>query len=416
MMRAAVRLPGDASRVVFALAGATCLLATPATALDAEAFASALTRMPDSSPDIRLEYGDVTIDGDTIDVLDMTLVYPPSTGIGPRIPLGTGSFIGVTEEAVGAYRYRRATGPAMAGTSETEAGPIVWSVDGWTIEGGYLPNEGELAELVPNGSIGGLYDRFTLGPINIAFPHDVSLATGPTNVEFDWEAAPQRYRISMDDVVLDMTELELPDLLLAGWVRRTGYDRLMGRVLMDGSWQAREGTGVINYSIEVDGAGTLRQAYSLGGLTPDVITTMNESDPVVLESDDPVAAAAAMQDYLNDIAPIEIAGAAISFVDDGVVDAIFDLIEERTGTPRETLSGTAKGAVPVGLGAVGLGSLVAPAYQAVDVFLNDPGTIRVAVRPDAPVSVGEIIEAASVSPSAVAELLNVVIEAEAAAE
>ena len=411
---------GDGVTGGLRLAAAAALLssaaAAPAWALDAQAFAAALVRTPVEPAPVSLTHGEPVVDGSTIVLPDLTLVYAPPAAIGP-VPLGTVTFEGVEEVGADGYSYASASAGPLSGTAQTAEGALRWSVDGWRIEDALIPPtepvEGMMdVPSLPFGTIGGLYERGQAGAVLVTLPNDVTMRTGGIDFEWDWRATPSPVAMDFGRIVLDMTSLSIPDPTIAAWVRENGYDRLTGGIEAEGAFDLESGAFDLAYEFIVENAGTLGYGIDVSGVTPEVVQGIQEAAPG-MQSSDPEVVAAAGEAYLDALAPVRLGPAFVSFTDDGLTEALLDLTARQTGTPRETLRSTAAAGVPVGLGAVGLGSLVAPAFTAVQTFLGEPGTFRVAMEPDGPVSVGDVMAATEQSPAAVVELLNVTIEASA---
>ena len=382
-----------AKRLALGLAGG--LVAAPAWALDPVAFSEALDRMPNDPPAGALEHGEPRLEGtDTIVLPDLTMVYPAESDIGP-IPLGTARFEGVEELPNGGYRYREASGPPLERTSEIAPGvALEWSVDGWRITNGRLPPADELFEIAPNGALGGLYDRIEIGAVRIEAPGGVVVEGEPSVAEYDWDAEPKTYNAPPWNFTVDMTAVNVPDPALAAWLDETGYRRLAGSLAMNGSFDATAGDHALDYTVSIDGVGSLRQTYTIGGLTPDVVEGFSGLSANSGQANDEAAAAEADRAFVEAISPVRIGASLIEFTDDGLTDALLNLAETQSGVPRASLVGSVAGGVPIAVGALNAPSLVAPAFEAVRSFLDAPGSIRIAVDPNEPVEIGSVIEAA----------------------
>ena len=394
-----------------ALAAGLALVAGPAFALDAGAFSDALVRMPEGLPEVSIEHGEPEVEGSTIVLPDLAVVYPPEMGQNP-MRLGDVTFEGVEALPDGAYRYSRAIGgAAVANLSEEDYGAnFTFSVDGWRIENGYLPHEGEVVEVAPNGAIGGVYDRLVIDRSQTAFPVGVIFLFEETVAEFDWRTSPRRFTAS-GDLTADISGLFSLNEDVAAFLEANDLAELMGRQIVETIYDPAAGNYQVSIDTAFDRIGTLRQEHVFTGATPTAIARLYDMPDDPADPDDEAAITAETEQLLDILGSIQLGTNSLAFVDDGLTEALLDFAAERTGSSVQALRSIAAGSVPVGVGAMGVPSLITPSFEAVDTFLRDPGSFRIAIEPEAPVSVNAIVDAAEDGPGAVVDLLNVVVKA-----
>ena len=190
---------------------------------------------------------------------------------------------------------------------------------------------------------------------------------------------------------------------------RLGYDRLV----IDGDVVQRadeQGDRLVSdqYELRVEDAFTLSADYDVSG----VAAYMKNAAKLGMTQNasfDPDDLAAAM-------GPLLINAFALEITDQSFVDRALAAAAAEQGSTPEAMRQQATALLAIG-------SLMAPpgpaqafvgdAIAALSEFMENPGTLRIAVAPDQPVSVGALMEASgSGDPGPALALLNVTIEAE----
>lgn len=390
----------------------------PALALDAEAFLSALNRPGLGTSQVEFKADATRVEGDAIVLDGLTLTSladgEPIPGVQP-LRLGTVTFENVREEGADGYRYDRAVGEPLSGTFEVEPGgpEASWSFDGYELINGYLPPSDAPEEERRFMAAGGYYDRFTFGAAEFVLPDAPAFTIAGGSGSYDWNADPVTFDARIEDFAFDLTSVPSPDAGAAAFIERTGYERIVFDMIMDGTFDLDEGAFEFGYELPFERMGTLGFRFALDGLVPERLADVNEA-LTASGSTDPAEVERSLTALETAAGPIELVSVSITYRDDGFTNTILDFAAEQTGTPREQLVSTATGSLPIGLGAIGAGSLVAPAYTAASTFFSSPGTLRIAAEPAEPVTVESIVAAARTNPTSIPELIGLTIEGSAA--
>lgn len=104
--------------------------------------------------------------------------------------------------------------------------------------------------------------------------------------------------------------------------------------------------------------------------------------------------------------------ASALFTDASLTDRVLSMLAEDQGTDLETMRAQAAGIVPFLVAALQRPDFLTMVTAAAGAFLENPGTLRIDMRPDEPVPVLQLVEASETDPGLVVDLLNMEVSAQ----
>ena len=391
--------------------GTALTTSLPAFALEAEPFAQAFKALI-AEQDGNLEYEGATLDGVSVTLTGATLSpsgdLPAQDGASMTLPLGDLTFEGVTETDTG-YEATSLIREGIEGSAADvgeEGDDLTWSIGRLGMEGITVPRadaDGQAAIMARSGAF---YDRAFLENVTLSLNGEqyVTLASAETRTDID--ADPATLSASMTDLVTDLTVAadKAPDL--KAWIEGTGYDTITIDYASDGTWNLTDGTLDLGTNrVTLEGMGEFDLALNLGGLTPTFLETMNEV-AAQMQSDDEQARQAAGMQLLGLASQLSFGELTLGYRDGGMADTLLEYYASVENTTKEQLVQQTAGVLPIALGQLGVPELQAQITEAVTDFLNDPKSITVSLKPDAPVPAPVLMGAAASSPAQLVQALN----------
>jgi hypothetical protein len=207
---------------------------------------------------------------------------------------------------------------------------------------------------------------------------------------------PTSGQFAITGATIDVKQIEADE---AQSLTDLGYETLSVDVSGSGKWDPDAATiNVPALNINAKDAASLTISFSLGGVTRDVVTQLNET------SDNPEEAMALLQN-------ITIANAKIRLDDESLTGRILDQEAQKAGVEVPVYVSGLTGGLPMMLGVLQNKELEAKVTEAVTEFLTTPGSLEIAASPAAPVPVAQIMGTAMFAPQMIPQILSVGITA-----
>ena len=397
--------------------GTALALPLPAHALEAEPFAEAFKALIGDQDGV-LEYESATLAGDAVTLSGVTigpaLPADPATGAGDMtFPLGDLTFEGVTETETG-YEAASLTREGIEGTAEDineEGDDLAWSIGRLGMEGINVPSAGADDDAAVLARSGMFYDRAFVenATISLNGAEYVTLASAQTTTDAD--ASPVAFAATMTDLVTNLSVVadEAPEL--RSWIDGTGYETIAIDYVSEGTWDLASGTlDASANTVTMEGMGQLDVVMNLGGLTPAFMEALNDASNQMSSGDERAQQAAGMQ-LLGLMSQLSFGELTLGYRDGGMAGTLLDYYAKVEGTTRDELVQQTVSVLPIALGQLGAPELQAQITEAVTSFLNDPKSITVSLKPDAPVPAPVLMGAAATSPAQLAAALNASVKA-----
>ncbi|WP_209009526.1 hypothetical protein [Labrenzia sp. PO1] len=178
-----------------------------------------------------------------------------------------------------------------------------------------------------------------------------------------------------------------------------GYETLTVDVAGSGKWDPEAATLVVpELKIDAKEAASLSLSFSMGGVTREVVTQLNE------KSEKPEEAMALLQN-------VTIENAKIRLDDASLTGRVLDQESKKAGVDTPTYVAGLTGTLPMMLGMLQNKELEGKVTQAVTQFLNTPGSLELTAAPGAPVPLSQIMGTAMFAPQMIPQILSVGITA-----
>jgi len=178
-----------------------------------------------------------------------------------------------------------------------------------------------------------------------------------------------------------------------------GYETLTVDIAGSGNWDPEAATLVIpEMKIDAKDAASLSLSLSLGGVTRDVVTQLNE------KSDKPEEAMALLQN-------VTVENAKIRLDDASLTGRILEHEAQKAGVETPQYVAGLTGTLPLMLGMLQNKELEGQVAAAVTQYLNTPGSLELNAAPSAPVPLSQIMGTAMLAPQMIPQILSVGITA-----
>lgn len=396
-----------------ALSTALALAPLPALALEADGFAEAFKALI-AAQDGDLNYASASLDGDAVTLTGATLAPVLPEGVeteAPTIELGDLTFQGVTETEIG-YEAASLMREGVSGSADDineEGDDLSWAIGRLGMEGITVPNAEADSEKAVMARTGAFYDRGFIEDASISLNGEeyVTLASAETGADID--ASPVTFAGSITDLVTDLTVAadKAPDL--QAWIEGTGYDVITIDYESDGTWDLEDGTlDAATNRLTLEGMGEFDMTLNLAGMTPAFLEAVQEASEQ-LQSGEQAAQQAGQMQVLGLLSQLSFGELTLAYRDGGMADKLLDYYATVEGTTREQLVTDTLAVLPLALGQLGAPELQAQITEAATAFLNDPQSMVVSLKPDAPVPAPVLMGAAASSPAQLFEALNATV-------
>lgn len=375
---------------------ASALLAGPAFAVDAKAFADRLVALY-ANQGGELTYSAAEADGENVTIKGLTLPL----GKGQTLSLGDVLFETVEEDG-GDWTAETAT---FADIDTTTEGAAI-SVKGITMEGLWLPSGPELPFL--------LYDRFeilgasvTAGdtPVFTMENYAVDVEIPDALDRMDFTSAAEKITVTAP-ATADAKSVETMTALFGGTT-------VTGKMVMNGAWTSANGRlELTEFSAAIPGSGKLNLAFGFDGYTTQFMKTLGEvTKSMEASAGDQNAEAAQGMAMMGLMQQLSFVNMMLRYEDEGLANKVIDQIAKEQGRPRDVLISETKAIAPLALSSLQKPEFAAAVTKAVSDFLDNPKSFTIKAQPDAPVS-GAILMATGMSaPQNLIDTLKVTVTA-----
>lgn len=391
------------SSTIRLLAAGTTIIAlgTPAFALDGNDLVKKLNSALYMQQGTGIVPGSVEINGSNITLRNSR--FEAGTGKG-SLPLGTIEMEGVEEDA-GGYTIDSVTFENVAfeqDYTEITASDIVMG-------GVKVPAETTGNSL--NSVL--LYDEASTGPMEIKVKGKSVASIGSTKLttEISEDDKKVDFDLQVADIKADLATIEAPSTKQT--VIDLGLSSLNGKISMVGSWDLEPGTLAIEeYAFDFANIGRLDLAFSLSGYTLDFVRSANETAKAMeANPNKQEAEQAANLAMLGLMQRLTFNSAMIRFADDGITERALDVVAKQQGTTGDQLAQMVKAMTPMVLAQYNIPELQNALSQAVNTYLDNPGSLTVTAQPQNPVPFPMILGAGMGAPNTLPEVLGVTVKA-----
>ncbi len=398
-----------AARTLSVATALTVIFAGSAYALDGNDVAKRLqARFEEQGT--KIAFGKVETDGTTVTLRD-TKVTVPNSEIG-ELPVGDIVLKDVAEDGKGAYTAETATFQDFSKTDDKT------KIDVKGIEIGkiYLAADNEedvIAKMMA-------YQTFKVDSLVVAEDgqemaniKDISAKSSAYT-----KGTPMTYEFGVKSIDLDIEKMEevrkkseaesgeaTPNPMLD-----LGYKQLKMAITSTGSWEPEKGDLVMDkMEFDVADLGKFDTTLKLGGYDTKFIKAIQEANKKLADSgENNDAATMAMLGLMQQLS---IGGISFRYDDASLTPKLLEYYGKQQGISSEDMVNQIKGIAPLMVGYLGHADFAIQATTALNAYLDDPKSLTIAAKPDAPVSFALIAATATADPKKIIDLLAVKLTA-----
>jgi hypothetical protein len=385
-----------------ALAFTALLLALPANAAFAQEAGAVADRLKAvlAEQNLLVDWAGVEQSGSQIVLKGVTvgLANQPASN-----PIGDVTLDGVTEEN-GGYTIGTVTFP---GFSTNENG-LAFDMASARLSGLRVPPAGS-AE--PAAAFL-MYDSAELASVSVK--RGDAEVFGLTNLHFEMtppaDGKAMAFTGAADKFTVDLTTV--PDPQSKAVIDALGYQKLAGNIQMAGSWQPSDGMIELSkYDLAVEDVGTLGMTFSLGGYTPAFVKSLQDMQKKM-------AAAPAGQDQsaqgiamLGLMQQLTLSGVSVRFDDDSLTGRVLDFYAKQQNVSVNDLKNQVKAIMPFATAQLNNPELNSQIVNAVNAFIDSPGSIEIAAEPAEPVPFAQLAASGMSNPIELTKTLGLRVSA-----
>lgn len=390
-----------ASAKLFAAGTALFAFTTPALALDGNDLVKKLNTALNFQDGMGIIAGSITVDGSDVTLADSR--FEAGNGQG-SVPLGTIELEGVEEDA-GAYKIETVSFEDINITDDKFAA----TASDLSISDMRIPasSAGDTTDAVL------FYGEATAGTIEIKVDGKsvASIGSSKMTSEVANDKKSLKFDVQVADIKGDLSTVE--DAEARKTIDELGINEIDGNISMTGSWDLTSGTlATDEYAFDFDNIGRLNMAFSLSGYTLDFMRSVQEAAKKAQENaHDEQAQQAAGLAMLGLIQQLSFNSAEIRFDDDGITTKALDVAAKKQGTTGDQLAQMIKAMAPMMLAQYNMPELQKALSEALNTYLDKPGSFTISAKPEKSVPVPTIMGAAMAAPNTIPQVLGVKVTA-----
>lgn len=390
-----------ASAKLFAAGTALFAFTSPALALDGKDLVNKLNAALNVQNGMGIVAGSITVDGSDVTLADSRFELGKDKG---SVQLGTIELEGVEEDA-GAYTIETVS---FEDIDITDANPSFTASD-LSISNMRIPasSAGDTTDAVL------FYGEASVGAIEVKLDGKSVASVG--SAKMTSEVANDKKSLTFDvavaDIKGDLSAVEDPQARQT--INDLGINEIDGNISMVGSWDLTSGTlATEEYAFDFDNIGRLNMAFSLSGYTLDFLRSVQEAaKKAEASANDEQAQQAAGLAMLGLIQQLSFNSAEIRFDDDGITTKALDVAAKQQGTTGDQLAQMIKAMAPMMLAQYNMPELQKSLTEALNAYLDKPGSFTISAKPEKSVPVPTIMGAAMAAPNTIPQVLGVKVTA-----
>jgi hypothetical protein len=362
--------------------------ASAALALDANDFASKLTKQYAGGSAATLALGAAAVNGNDVTFAGFTITPKGDKPVEVKTPL---TFHNVAEGADGSYTADSLTLPDFDYSSDG----VEFSTKNFVLSHLYVGNAPTPDALQSSRAFGGL----SVGPITVSKGGApiASIAQITVNNSFkpsqtDAQLTGIESNGSAGGISIDLTKIDDADV--KAQVAALGVTQLNGKIAESASWSMPDGhLKISEISVGFDELGKLSLAVDLTGYTPALVQALSTAGQAMTASDND-GQAATMQ-LMAAAKKLFVNGVWLRFDDASLTSKVIAAYAKQSGvSPDALVKGLIAGAGPMA-SSMGLPpALAGLARAAMVAYLKNPKSLEIRLQPAAPVGVLDFVAAA----------------------
>ncbi len=391
-----------ASKIRLLAAGtALLMLSAPAFALDGNDLVRKINAALYVQDGAGIVPGSIEVDGSTVTLTNSRFELGGTQG---SMPLGTIEMEGV-EENGGGYTIETVTFDNI----DVKQDKAQITASDISMTGVAVPadvNGDTLASVL-------IYDEAEIGPVEVKVDGKNVFSLGSTKLtsEISEDDKSVGFDVQVADIKGDLSSIQDPKAKQT--VSDLGITSLNGKISMVGSWEMERGTlAVEEYAFDFADVGRLDMAFSLSGYTLDFVRSANETARAMeANPNKEEAQQAANLAMLGLMQRLTFNSAKIRFEDAGITNKALDVAGKQQNTTGDQMAQMLKAMTPMVLAQYNVPELQNMLSQAVNTYLDKPGSFTVTAQPAAAVPFPMVMGAAMGAPNTLPEVLGVKVTA-----
>ncbi|WP_449619159.1 hypothetical protein [Rhizobium halophilum] len=257
-----------------------------------------------------------------------------------------------------------------------------------------------------------VYEEASAGPTTVTVDGKTvfSVASSRATTDVAEDNSSVGFEVEVEGIKADLSAIENAKSRDAA--QALGLTSLDGSMTMSGSWQAQQGVvDIKDYTLDFANVGTLSMAFSFSGYTMDFVRAVNELGEAQAQQNNQQNKDAAGLAMLGLMQRLTFNSAEIRFEDAGIINRALDYAGKEQGVSGETMAQMLKGMTPLMLAQYNVPKLQTMVSEAVNTFLDNPGSFKISAEPANPVPFPMIMGAAMGAPNTLPDVLGVTVEA-----
>lgn len=396
---------------------ATAVMMGQANALEAQAFVDRFAALFESQS-ITLEFGEASLDGDTITVSGVKGATADASGDKRSFAIeGDLVFSGVAETADGGFTAASLAIPDVDYDFEAEPVGNVSIVD-IRIDSIYLPPEGGVT------AISSLQwaQSFSTGELTLSMADDeiAHIESIESSSEFNPEQTSASLvdltsTFSVNGITTDLSSASEADASALAVMEALGLTKTSGSITGSMSWSMADGHFDFD-SMLVDFAdvGAIDIAFEATGLTPAVLDQISAMQETMGATPTAEQQQAQMMQSMAIMQGVSIVGASVRYDDASLAGKLLDFFAAQSGADRAGFVEGLKAMLPAVIAESGIPALNDVVVPPVSAFLDDPQSLEIKIAPPSPTSI-LVVMAAAANPAGLITALGLAVEANTAA-
>ncbi|MDB5527084.1 MAG: hypothetical protein JWR51_187 [Devosia sp.] len=406
------------TRLALLASVASVALLQPAFALDAQAFVDRIQAVW-GPLGYELTLNDPQLDGDTITVENATIGVKGVEGATEPTSFTTSlTFSGVKETGDGGYTADSVSLPDVEadfeGDDKTKGHVSLSDIEltGFYLPGGDTVTPVQLLQLV--GAI-------STGPLSVTRNGEEvigieSMESGSTfePAQGSADLTNLSSTLSITGITADLSTVKEEDAQAGAVVEGLGLTNIAGDITGSFNWSMADGHMTVDqFLFDFADVGAIDMTVDLTGLTPALLTKLQEANKAVEAAGDPTSEAAQAAQAMMGMELLQglsIGGANIRYDDASLAGKLLEFFAQAQGIDKAQMVEGLKAMVPQMIASVGIPELVDLVAPPVSTFLDDPKSLEVDVAPGSPTSLLVLMAAAS-NPASLITALGVTVTA-----
>ena len=405
------------TRLALLASVASIALLQPAFALDGKAFVDRIQQVW-GPLGYEFTFGEPTVSGDTITIDKATIGVKTGTESTDDNTITTSlTFTGVKETGDGGYTADTVELPDVESDMNEDGVEGHLSLSDIKMTGFYLPG----GDTVTPVQLLQLVGSVSTGPLSVTRNGEEvigieSMSSGSTFEPSQGSADLTNLTstLSITGITADLSTVKEEDAEAGAVIEGLGLTNIAGDITGSFAWSMADGHMTVDqFLFDFADVGALDLTFDLTGLTPALMSKLQEANKAVEAAGDPNSEAAqAAQTMLGMelLQGLSIGGASLRYDDASLAPKLLEFFAKQQGLEKAQLVEGLKAMAPQMIAGMGIPELATLVTPALNTFLDDPKSLEIDVAPAAPTSFLVLMAAAS-NPASLITALGVSVTA-----